>query len=218
MTDNVAETTPRGLFIAFEGGEGSGKSTQAKLLVDALRDVKIKAELTHEPGDTELGKKLRAILLDPESAPVSKVAQALLFAADRAEHVQCVIDPLLQRSEVVVCDRYMASTMAYQGYGEGLWKEKVDAMSRWAAMPVGHPDVTYYLDVDPGIGLVRAKKVAETQFEMKDLAYHDLVRKGFKEQIMQSWVVLDARRSIEDLRAAIFDHALGMCQKFGHLS
>lgn len=195
----------KGLFIVFEGGEGSGKTTQARMLAEALDELEIPNCLTKEPGDTALGKELRTILLDRDREPFSRKAEALLFAADRAEHVEKVIVPALDRGEVVICDRYIASTMAYQAYTGDLDPHRVSYMSDWASGGV-HADATYFLDVDPAIGLERAMRDGRTRFEDKSVAYHEKVRRGFLRQIDSSWLVVDSHRTIEDVHETILAH------------
>ncbi len=206
----MREQPHKGLFIVLEGGEGSGKSTQARLLAEALDERGVRTCITKEPGDTELGADLRTILLDPYRQPISRKAEALLFAADRAEHVEKVIRPALYREEVVICDRYVASTMAHQAYAGGLLAAKVRSFSTFATDGL-MPDVTYYLDIPPAIGLERARQVKTTRFENKSYAYHELVRAGFIRQRKESWVVLDAQKSVDDIHTAIFQHARAAC-------
>ena len=200
-------TTYKGLFIAFEGGEGSGKSTQARMLAEALESHDIRAYLTHEPGDTLLGKHLRGLLLHQNAGAITQKAEALLFAADRAQHVETVIRPNLDEGQVVVCDRYIASTMAYQVYGNGLDATQVACMSQWASEDL-YPDITFLLDVDPVIGLERVDTGSRNKFEAEDLIFHNKVRQGFLEQKTDSWVVLPANLSVEELHDKILDHTL----------
>lgn len=202
----------RGMFIVLEGGEGSGKTTQARLLADELRALAIPTLLTREPGDTPLGAKLRALLLDRNSEPMSRKAEALLFAADRAEHVEKVIMPALEEGRVVICDRYIASTMAYQVYATGdLGEAEVSTISDWASDDL-LPDVTLFLDVDPVVGLERAMRAdrENNRFEDKNLAFHERVRRGFLRQQTWSWITIDAFKSIEEVHRQILSHVLGV--------
>lgn len=212
-------TKPNGLFIVFEGGEGSGKSTQAGMLYNALYALNIPTLITHEPGDTLLGSELRQILLSP-GAPISKRAEALLFAADRAEHVDMVIKPALERGEVVICDRYISSMMAYQGAGNGHDKFFLDTLCGWSSWRT-YPDLAILLDVDPGIGLERAKKVNPNRFEEASLAYHDTVRQSFLQQAREGygagrWEIMDGRESFDELHQKIKTYVLEICKDFGH--
>jgi dTMP kinase len=148
--------THGGVLIAFEGGEGSGKSTQAERLAEWLRQRGAAVTVTHEPGATDFGARLRRILLDSTDGELTSRAEALLFAADRAQHVDAVIRPALDRGEVVITDRYVDSSLAYQGAGRSLALEDVRRLSRWATSGL-EPDLTVLLDVDPELGLDRAR-------------------------------------------------------------
>jgi dTMP kinase len=145
-----------GMLIALEGGEGSGKSTQADRLADWLRERGVPVTLTHEPGATEFGARLRRILLDSGDGALTPRAEALLFAADRAHHVDAVIRPALDRGDVVITDRYVDSSLAYQGAGRSLSLDDIRRLSRWATNNL-QPDLTVLLDVPPEVGLARAR-------------------------------------------------------------
>lgn len=167
-----------GTLIALEGGEGAGKSTQARLLVDWLHATgHADVVVTREPGATPLGARLRALLLEGEA--VSPRAEALLYAADRAHHVDTVIRPALERGAVVVTDRFVDSSLAYQGAGRTLSTEEVARISRWATGGI-RPDLVLLLDVDPRVGLARARQTgAPDRLEAESLAFHERVRAGF---------------------------------------
>lgn len=209
MGNKNTDSSGQGLFIAFEGGEGSGKTTQTKLLAAALEEREIDYCLTRQPGGTRLGANLRALLLDRGSEPLSSKAEALLFAADRAEHVEKVIQPALTEGKVVICDRYIASTMAYQGYANGLDRKTLRTISNWASSDLD-PGVTFFLDLDPVVGLERAMRVLMTRFEDKDVSYHEKVRRGFLAQKNESWVTVDAMESIEVIHGKILHYVLGV--------
>ena len=166
-----------GLFLALEGGEGAGKSTQARLLVDWLQTAGREVVLTREPGATAVGQQIRAVLLDPMTGGISPRAEAMLYAADRAQHVAQVILPALERGAVVVTDRYVDSSLAYQGAGRELDLPEVARLSRWATGGV-RPDLTLLLDVDPTIGLARIAG-APDRIEGESLSFHLRVRQGF---------------------------------------
>ncbi|MGW5263174.1 dTMP kinase [Microbispora sp. NPDC004025] len=173
------ETNPeRGLFIAFEGGEGSGKTTQSRLLAIWLRDQGFDVVQTREPGSTKVGMRLRAILLDAAHQGLSPRAEAMLYAADRAEHVEKVIRPALQRGSTVVCDRYVDSSLAYQGAGRSLDKEDVARINRWATGGLV-PDLTVLIDVPPAVGLRRMASPAD-RIEAEPLEFHERVRREFR--------------------------------------
>ena len=166
----------RGVFIALEGGEGAGKSTQAGLLSSWLREQGYDVVLTHEPGDSAVGAKLRAILLDPKTGSLSHRAEALLYAADKAEHVERVISPALARGAVVITDRYVDSTLAYQGAGRDLLPNEVERVARWATRDL-RPHLTVLLDLPPSQGHQRL--LHQDRLEAEPLAFHERVRSAF---------------------------------------
>jgi len=166
-----------GLFLAFEGGEGSGKTTQARLVAIWLREQGYDVVATHEPGATKIGMRLRAVLLDTAHAGMSPHCEALLYAADRAEHVAKVIDPALDRGAVVITDRYIDSSLAYQGSGRGLLSGDIAWLNSWAT-DGREPDLTILLDMDPEQGLSRRARSAD-RLEAEPLDFHRRVRAGF---------------------------------------
>jgi dTMP kinase len=168
-----------GVFLALEGGEGAGKSTQAKLLLEWLQSTGREVVLTREPGATPTGQRIRTLLLDPATGGISPRAEALLYAADRAQHVAHVILPALERGAVVVTDRYVDSSLAYQGAGRALELAEVARLSRWATGGL-RPDLTLLLDIDPAVGLRRISG-APDRIELESLAFHQRVRQGFLE-------------------------------------
>lgn len=200
-------TGPKGLFIAFEGGEGSGKSTQARLLSEALFMHDIRCHLTREPGDTLLGANLRSLLLDSTTEVMSRKAEALLFAADRAEHVEKVVRPMMDLGVVVICDRYIASTMAYQAYSGDLDEGTVKLVSEWASGCL-YPDLTFFMDVNPVVGLERVNRLDRNRFEGKSVSYHDKVRRNYLRQRDDSWVTVDGHEPIAKVHDKILDHTL----------
>lgn len=165
-----------GLFIALEGGDGSGKSTQARLLVDWLRGQGHDVVETRQPGGTEVGRQIRRILLDPATGHVDARAEALLYAADKAHHVAEVVRPALQRGAVVVSDRYVDSMLAYQGAGRVLDLSEVEEIARWATADL-RPDLTIVLDVSPSRAVTRI--VAKDRLERAGNDFHERVRQGF---------------------------------------
>jgi dTMP kinase len=166
----------KGIFIAFEGGEGSGKSTQVELLRKYLTEIDETVLVTREPGGTLLGKELRQILLDPETGAISPRAEALLYAADRANHVYAVIQPALGRGEIVITDRYLDSSIAYQGAGRVLQPNEVARISRWATENLT-PNLTFILDLPAEVGLSRLESI--DRLEQEPLAFHERVRREF---------------------------------------
>jgi dTMP kinase len=171
-----SEQNHKGIFIAFEGGEGSGKSTQAQALKVHLESIGERVLLSREPGGTQLGLQLRNILLDPATGDISPRSEALLYAADRANHVHSVIMPSLENGEVVITDRYMDSSIAYQGAGRILQPAEVARISRWATESLT-PTLTILLDLPAEIGLARLQST--DRLEQEPLHFHERVRREF---------------------------------------
>ncbi|SDJ94412.1 dTMP kinase [Nonomuraea jiangxiensis] len=167
-----------GLFLAFEGGEGSGKTTQSRLIAIWLRDQGFDVVQTREPGSTKVGMRLRAILLDAAERGLSARAEALLYAADRAEHVEKVIRPALYRGSLVITDRYVDSSLAYQGAGRALAPEDVSKINAWATGGLV-PHLTVLIDTPPQVGLRRLGGAAD-RIESEPLEFHERVRKEFR--------------------------------------
>jgi dTMP kinase len=189
----------RGRFIAFEGGEGTGKSTQARLL--ALR---LGALLTREPGGTGLGERIRHLVLDNDADPVAERTEALLFAAARAQHVAEVIRPVLDSGRHVVTDRFLHSSVAYQGYGRGLPAGEIADLSRWATAGLV-PDLVVLLEVAPAVAADRLDRALD-RLEATGGRFHDRVQAGFRELAAEDpagWVVLDGDQDVDALAATI---------------
>jgi dTMP kinase len=187
--------SPRGLLLALEGGEGAGKSTQARLLAIWLREQGYDVVATHEPGATKVGMRLRALLLDTAHTGLSPRAETLMYAADRAEHVASVIRPALERGSIVVTDRYVDSSLAYQGAGRRLPVGEVAGMNRWATGGLV-PDLTMLLDLPPIEGLMRRERSAD-RLEAEPAEFHQRVRSGFlalADAEPERYLVLDATR------------------------
>ena len=179
-----------GVWIALEGGEGSGKSTQARRLADALGAV-----LTREPGGTDVGARIREVLLDPSVPTLDPRAEALLMAADRAEHVAHVVRPALERGRVVVSDRSAWSSLAYQGYGRGLDRGELRRLSDWA-MGGRWPDLAVLIDVPAEVARERLEAAGRPadRLESAGAAFHARVREGFRALAAESpacWVIID---------------------------
>ena len=182
-----------GLFVAFEGGEGAGKSTQARLLAEALAADGREVVLTREPGDTAVGELLRAILLDPATGPLSHRAEALLYAADKAQHVEQVVRPALDRGAVVITDRYVDSTLAYQGAGRDLRLAEVERLARWATGDL-RPHLTVLLDLPPEVAFSRFD--TPDRLEAEPISFHQRVRAAFADFAAEDpghYLVVDAR-------------------------
>ena len=194
---------PTGVFVCFEGGEGSGKSTQSRLLREWLEAKGYAVLLTFEPGDTEVGRQLRRIVLSPETGELSDRTEALLYAADKAEHVDTVVQPALDRGEVVVTDRYVDSTLAYQGAGRSLDVAEVEQVARWATHDL-RPHLTVVLDLAPEHGLGRFEE--RDRIEGESVEFHERVRAAFLEMAAadpEHYLVLDARLPVEEIAAEI---------------
>jgi dTMP kinase len=185
----------RGLLLALEGGEGAGKSTQARLLAIWLRDQGYDVVATHEPGATKVGMRLRALLLDTAHTGLSPRAETLMYAADRAEHVASVILPALERGAIVVTDRYVDSSLAYQGSGRSLPVGDVAHLNQWATGGI-QPNLTILLDLSPVAGLGRRERSAD-RLEAEPNDFHQRVRAGFlalADAEPHRYLVLDANR------------------------
>ena len=205
-----------GVFIAFEGGEGAGKSDQACRLRDALVSRGYHTTLLRDPGSTQLGNYLRDYLV--HARPLSRNAELLLFAAARAELMATVIAPGLADGAVVIADRFAGSTVAYQGYGRGLNLAEIAWLNDFATAG-RYPDLTILLDIDPAIGLERVRKrqpgagtgpleSAPNRFEDEALAFHRAVRRGFREQAAahpERWRQIDGRLPIEEVAGRVWN-------------
>lgn len=192
------------LFITFEGGEGSGKSTQAKALYQKLVRSAIPAVLTREPGGTPFGRKLGRWLKWTQDDDISPVVELMLFNACRAQLVHEVIRPSLKKGMVVISDRYADSTTAYQGYGRGLDLEMVRIVNS-AATGGLEPDLTVLLDIPAEEGLARKKR--EDRFERESPAFHQKVRQGYLEMARGEparWLVIDATQPKADIHQIIW--------------
>jgi dTMP kinase len=192
--------TATGRLIVFEGGEGSGKSTQAALLATRLRAV-----LTREPGGTGIGARIRGLVLDPAVGTSLDVrAEALLMAADRAQHVAEVIRPALARGDDVVSDRFTGSTLAYQGYARGLDVEELASLSHWATGGL-EADVVLFLDLPADVAVARMKRSPD-RMEAAGDAFHRRVAEGYRALAVADpgrWRVIDGSGSVEDVEALV---------------
>ncbi len=195
--------TERGVFIALEGGEGAGKSTQARMLGDWLEKQGHRVLLTREPGGTDVGVTLRRIVLDHATGSLSPRTEALIYAADKAEHVDEVVLPALAEGMVVVTDRYVDSTLAYQGAGRAVAVTELEQVARWATSDL-RPHLTVVLDVDPATGLARSGEL--DRIEAEPLAFHQRVREHFLSLAAADpdhYLVLAAGDDAEQLHRAV---------------
>jgi dTMP kinase len=176
----------KGIFITFEGTEGSGKSTQIVLLANFLKSRGLRVVLTREPGGTVIGDQVRKILLDPTHTALDPKAELLLYAASRAQHLYEIILPALASGMIVLCDRFSDATLAYQGYGRGLDTGMIRELDRMVCVET-RPDLTLLFDLDAALGIARAQGrnasrglETEARFENEELAFHERVRQGYR--------------------------------------
>ena len=196
--------TDSGVFVCFEGGEGAGKSTQTRALAAWLTAEGYRVRVTFEPGDTAVGRRLRAIVLDPATGRLADRTEVLLYAADKAEHVDTVVLPALAGGEVVVTDRYVDSTLAYQGAGRALPAEDVERVARWATGDL-RPHLTVLLDLPPEHGLGRLRS-ARDRIESESPEFHRRVREAFLAMAAADpdhYLVLDARLGKAEVADAV---------------
>jgi len=195
------------MFITLEGPDGSGKTTQAHALAEWLRGQGRHVVLSREPGGTDIGNQIRAVLHDTGNTAMSAQTEILLYSADRAQHVAQLIRPALAAGQVVISDRYYDSTLAYQGYGRGLDLDQLRAITRFATGGLV-PDLTLYLDITAQEGLAR-RQVGGGEWNRLDaeaIEFHERVRAGYLELIAQEpsrWVVIEAARPVEEVQAKL---------------
>lgn len=200
----------KGIFISIEGPDGSGKSTQIENIKRFFAEKNMETIYTREPGGTAIGERIREILLDKQCGEMDYMTEALLYAASRAQHVAQVIKPALAAGKVIVCDRFVDSSMAYQGYGRKLG-DSVRIINEYAVAGC-MPDVTFLMKVDPGIGKGRVKSraasgQAEDRLDAEKVAFHEDVYKGYlalEEQYPDRILGIDASRSIDEICDDIF--------------
>lgn len=194
------------MFITFEGIEGSGKTTQGQRVAELLRSRGRNVVVTKEPGGTPLADRIRAILLDSRSS-IDPIAEVFLFAASRRQHTMDVIQPALRRGDVVLCDRYADSTLAYQGFGRMIELDRLRMVNRWATDGT-EPDVTLLFDLPEEVGLTRARSrnavapADEGRFEAEDLRFHRRVREGYLAMAKaepKRFVVVDANGTVDEV-------------------
>ena len=199
----------RGLFITLEGSDGSGKSTQLAYIKEYFEKKGAKMLVTREPGGTKISEKLREILLDKDNSEMSAITEMMIYAASRAQLIDEVIKPALERGEVVICDRFMDSSIAYQGYGRELG-DMVEKVNLYAINGI-MPDLTIFLDLDPEIGRARVRsRYGEEQMdrlEREKMDFHYRVYNGYKAVAAaypERVACIDANRSIEEIRDDIY--------------
>lgn len=198
------------MFITFEGLDGSGKTTQARLAADLLRERGYPVLLTREPGGTPIGDQIRAVLHSMDNKAMNPNTELLLYNASRAQLVAEVLRPHLERGGIVLCDRFYDSTLAYQGYGHGLDLQALATIVTFATGGL-HPDLTIYMDITPEDGLTRRKQASLfgdewTRMDDMELAFHRRVYEGYRALMdaePQRWARIDARQSLEDVQAGV---------------
>ena len=198
------------MFITFEGPDGSGKTTQAKMLVEYLQTRGYPVFYTREPGGTEISEQIREVILTPRNKAMRSEAEVLLFSAARAQIVAELIRPALANGKIVVCDRYYDSTFAYQGYGLGLDLSALRAITKFATGGLV-PDLTFYVDVSAEVGLARRHQGETNRLDQKDIDYHTRVRNGYLELAKAEpnrFVVIDGTASIEQVQEKIREKIL----------
>jgi len=199
-----------GTFVVFEGGDGVGKSTQVDLLATLLASSGIDHVVTRQPGGTSLGTKLRSLILDHGHGDVAPRAEALMYAADKAQHMYEVVVPALERGAIVVSDRYVDSMIAYQGAGRSLALDEVALLARWATEDL-RPDLTVLLDADPSEAVERIS--VKDRLEEAGLEFHSRARAHLlhlAQENPESYLVLDARRPREELAHTISSRVMAL--------
>lgn len=204
------------MFITFEGGEGSGKTTLIQTLVKWLKENHIDCVATREPGGSDIAEKIRAIILDQENTHMRARTEALLFAAARVQHLEETVIPALLRNQVVLCDRYIDSSLAYQGYARGLGFDAILKINTFALEHM--PNLTVYINSDPQIGLARIKSRENNRLDLEKLEFHQKVREGYltlAKMYPDRYLVINGDRTmqevIDDVKAHLKDVLL--CQK-----
>lgn len=198
----------KGIFITFEGGEGTGKTTQIKLLSEYLKSKLIATHLTREPGGCDVSEKIREIVVKGKTDSIDELSELLLFSAARHEHVRQKIKPLLEDGKFVISDRFYHSTYVYQSFAGGIDFDFVEQVTK-RAIRGAEPNLTIILDIDPVIGLDRARERVlfqdELRFENKELVFHNKVRQGFIEVSKKdkNAIVIDASGSVEQIHKKI---------------
>ncbi|MGZ6330134.1 MAG: dTMP kinase [Parachlamydiaceae bacterium] len=205
-------TKPRGVFIAFEGGEGAGKTTIVSAIAAALEARGIEVVKTREPGLTPLGEEIRSLLLQKkEGRSICDKAELLLFLASRAQNIEEIIKPALERGAWVLCDRFNDSTIAYQGWARGLGMENVESLCSWVCAEIV-PSITFFLSIDPAIGLERTRKVSSLdRIESEEGDFHLRVQEGFNQIAISHpghFTFIDASQDKETVVKAVWDTIL----------
>lgn len=209
----IKEENMEGIFITFEGGEGSGKTTIIKRLASELASIGYNPVCTREPGGSKIAEGIRSIILDKENTEMDYMTEALLYAASRAQHLSEVVRPSLELGKVVICDRYVDSSLAYQGYARGLGIDKVYDINLYATNGL-LPKLTVFVDINPSVGLERIKTNHrdEDRLDKEKLSFHELVHSGYLEvakRFPERIKVVNGEQTIEevynDVRKIVFE-------------
>lgn len=193
-----------GLFITMEGPEGAGKTTILQLLGESLESLGYDVLLTREPGGISISEQIREVILNKENTEMDGRTEALLYAAARRQHLVEIVIPALERGKIVLCDRFIDSSLAYQGYARALGMDEVYAINQFAIGGV-MPDITFFFDIDPVEGLKRIKKNDNREvnrLDLEELTFHEKVREGYL-KVIDKWkerfIVIDASRELEEV-------------------
>ena len=214
-TEETITDMTRGLFITLEGGDGAGKSTQIRNIKEYFETKGYSCVITREPGGTAIGEKLRDILLYSSGKEMDPITEMLIFAAQRAQHVAEFVKPALERGDIVICDRYVDSSIAYQGYGRELG-EKVAIVNGYATTGL-KPDITFWMDLDPEQGRARVARAGELdRLEQEQLDFHYRLYDGYRalaEAEPERIKRIDASRSIDEIRDTIYSYLDNLVNK-----
>ena len=197
-----------GKFITIEGTDGAGKSTQIAMLVKFLKNKGIECVVTREPGGTKIGEKLREIVLDPENSEMTYVTEAMLYAASRAQHVEEKIIPALKEGKFVICDRFLDSSLVYQGYARGLETEMIEKINGYALCGI-KPDITLFFDIRPEVGITRKKNMHDLdRIEQEKADFHQKVYNGYKtlaQKYPERIKSINAEKTIEEVHKQVVE-------------
>ena len=215
LSNNYYNKSKKGLFISFEGGEGVGKSTQIELLKTSLTKKNINVLSTREPGGTKEGELIRKFLVSGEISSWDSYSESLLFNALRREHINKIINPSLLKGDIVLCDRFLDSTIVYQGVGGGINQTLLLSLHKNFCYDL-YPDITFFLSLDPKVGIDRTlsrNNKTENRFENMGLSYHQKIQDGFKalsDKNNKRFFEINAELSIEKISNQIYDHVISI--------